>query len=239
MEWQLPERVDIPELLDEGKVSIAEVHRSLEDMRRLNRRRFGIWATLAPVEARVRTLPKPVTVIDVATGSGQMAQRLAAWSAREWQAVRVVGVDVSPLHLEHARRWNVHEGTPHVHWIAGNGLCLPFADHSVDIVTASLFLHHLDEPALDQFFAECRRVARRGVVMSDLWRHWLPFTLYRTLAPLLVRSPVTHYDSRASFRRSYKPAEMQTIAERTLPGVSVTLNFPSFRWVLEWWKEDK
>ena len=77
------------------------------------------------------------------------------------------------------------------------------------------------------------------MVMSDLWRHWLPFTLYRILEPLLVRSPVTHYDSRASFRRSYKPAEMQTIAERTLPGVSVTLNFPSFRWVLEWWKDEK
>lgn len=238
-QWQLSERVDIPELLDEGKASLAEAHRSLEDMRRLNRWLFGIWATLAPIEARIRTLPKPATVIDVATGSGQMAQRLAAWSAREWQAVRVIGVDVMPMHLANAQQWNVREGTPHIQWVAGNGLRLPFADNSVDVVTSSLFLHHLDEPTLDQFFTECRRVARRGVVMSDLWRHWLPFTLYQLLEPLLVQSPVTHYDSRASFRRAYTPAEMQAISERILPGVSVKLNFPSFRWILEWWKEEK
>lgn len=238
-QWQLTERVDMPELLDEGKATIVEAHRSLEDMRRLNRWLFGIWATLAPVEARIRTLPKPVTVVDVATGSGQMAQRLAAWAAREWQAVQVIGVDLMPMHLQNAKVWNKREATPNVHFVGGNGLQLPFADQSVDVVTASLFLHHLDESALANFFAECRRVARRGVVMSDLWRHWLPFALYHLAEPLFVTSPVTHYDSRASFRRAYTPAEMQRIAQSSLPGVSVTLNFPSFRWVLEWWKEGK
>jgi len=238
-EWQLRERVDMPELLDEGKASIEEAHRSLADMRRLNRWLFGIWATLAPIEARICTLPKPVTVVAVATGSGQMAQRLAAWSAREWQAVRVIGVDLVLMHLQNAAVWNQREHTPNVQFVGGNGLQLPFADQSVDVITSSLFLHHLDEVALGQFFGECRRVARRGIVMSDLWRHWLPFVLYQTLEPLLVRSPVTRYDGRASFRRAYTPQEMQTIAQRTLPGVSVNLNFPSFRWVLDWWKDGK
>jgi SAM-dependent methyltransferase len=238
-QWQLAERVDMPELLDEGKASIEEVHRSLADMRWLNRWLFGIWATLAPIEARIRILPKPVTVVDVATASGQMAQRLAAWSAREWQAVRVIGVDLVPMHLHHAIQWNQREGIANVPFVAGNGLQLPFADQSVDIVTSSLFLHHLGESELKTFFAECRRVARRGVVMSDLWRHWLPFALYQGLEPLLVRSPVTRYDGRVSFRRAYTPTEMQAIAEQTLPGVSVTLNFPSFRWVLEWWKDEQ
>jgi ubiquinone/menaquinone biosynthesis C-methylase UbiE len=235
----LQKRVDIPELLDEGKASLSDIHQSLEDMRRLNQWLFGVWATLTPIKARVLRLPKPLTIVDVATGSGQMAQAMAAWATREWQAVRVIGVDLLPTHLAHAQRWNIRERTPHTQLVAGNGLCLPFADQSVDIVTSSLFLHHLDEMALGQFFAECRRVARHGVVMSDLWRHWLPFTLYQMMEPVFVRSPITRYDSRASFRRAYTPQEMERIAQAYLPGATVRLNLPSFRWILEWWNNEK
>ena len=62
----------------------------------------------------------------------------------------------------------------------------------------------------------------------------LPFALYQAFEPFLVRAPVTYHDSRLSFRRAYTPREMQSIAARELPGVTVRLNVPSLRWVLEW-----
>lgn len=236
----LRSRTDIPELLDEGKASDADAHTSLEDIRRLNHWLFGVRATLTPLLRKIETLPKPLTIVDIGTGSGQMAQVVAAWAARHYQAVRVVGLDLVPMHLENARQWNTRERTERVQLVAGDALRLPFEDDGVDVVTSSLFIHHFSSPLLEEVFLECRRVARHGIVMSDLWRHWLPYYLYKGVAqPLFVRSEVTHYDSDASFRRAYTPAEMRATLQDILPGATIRLDFPSFRWVLEWWAADR
>lgn len=235
-DWMLRRRVDSPELLDEGQTEAAEVARSLADMRRLNQWLFGVWATVRPLETVIATLPKPLTIVDIGTGSGQVAQAVAAGAMRRHHALRVIGVDIQPLHLRMARRWSERDASPPVTWITSQALTLPFADKSVDIVTSSLFLHHFDPATLGLLFAECRRVARYGVVMTDLWRHPLPFALYQLMEPLFVRSPVTRYDSRVSFRRAYTAAEMEAIAAPHLPGISVKVNIPSFRLVLEWWR---
>lgn len=229
----LTHRTDSAELLDEGTVSAAAAHASLRDLRWLNRWVFGVSATLHPLRDWLRAAPKPATVLDLGTGSGQMAQYLAQWAMREHQAVRVLALDFSPRHLAYAQAWNRRAQTPHVHLLGGDALRLPLADSSVDYVTSSLFLHHFAPPQLEQLLAECRRVARRGLAMSDLWRHPLPFYLYRTLIePLLVRSPVTRHDGRASFHRAYRPAEVEAIAARVLPDVAVQLHLPGMRWRL-------
>ncbi len=233
----LMSRTDSPELLDEGKAGAADAHQSLEDIRRLNYWLFGVQATLTPLLKTLPTLPKPVTIVDIGTGSGQMAQAVAVWAAHHHQAVRVVGLDLVPMHLANAQQWNCREGTEQVQLVAGDALRLPFEAGGVDVVTSSLFIHHFSSPALETLLYECRRVARRGIVMSDLWRHWLPYYLYKGIAePLLVKSPVTHYDSAASFHRAYTPQEMRDTVEAILPGATIRLDFPSFRWVLEWWR---
>ncbi len=225
--------MDEPEVLDEGGCDEAEARRSLDDLRRLNRWWFGTSMIEWPLTAWLRESPKPATVLDLGTGSGQLAQALACWAAQEYQAVRVVALDFTPRHLRYARVWNARAATPHVHLVGGNALRLPLADRSVDYVTSSLFLHHFDEAALLALFAECRRVARRGLLMSDLWRHPLPTYLYKsTLGPLLTRSPVTHADSDTSFRRAYTLGEMRAIAARVLPNVDITLHVPGLRWLL-------
>ncbi len=229
----LTERVDQPELLDEMACSDEEAVRSLDDLRWLNRLIFGIPATLGVLHGWLRDATAPATVLELGTGSGQMAQALAQWAARERRTVRVIALDFTQRHLAHARRWNERLGTPAVHLLGGDALALPLADQSVDYVTSSLFLHHFDDAALLRLFAECRRVARRGLVMSDLWRHALPFYLYKGVAePLLVRSPVTRTDSTISFQRAYRPDEIAAIAGQALPGVRVVLHPLSMRWVL-------
>ncbi|MGH2543303.1 MAG: methyltransferase domain-containing protein [Ardenticatenaceae bacterium] len=233
----LARRVDSPELLDEGGCSEAEARRSLLDLRRLNQMLFGVHATLAPVRALLHEASKPASVLDVGTGSGQMAQELARWAlqvhARETVAVRVFALDLLPRHLAYARHWNEKMGTPHVHLIGGSALELPLADQSVDYVISSLFLHHFDEPGLIRLFAECRRVARGGLAMSDLWRHPLPYYLFKIIAePFLVRSPITRIDGTRSLRRAYRPEEIRRIAGRVLPNVRVTTHVWSMRWVL-------
>jgi SAM-dependent methyltransferase len=229
----LARRVDAPEILDEGTASESETHRSLEDLRRLNRWLFGVDAMSRIVQGWLREQPEATIVLDVGTGSGQMAQAIVRLAARERRPVSVLALDFSPLHLESARAWNARGGIGTVHLLAADALRLPLANHSVDYVISSLFVHHFDERSLAVLFKECRRVARRGLLMSDLWRHPLPFYLYKALAePLFVRSRVTRADSTVSFRRSYRPGEIRQIAMRSLPDARVSLHLPSLRWLL-------
>lgn len=234
--WKDPllrHRIDRPELLDEGVGSDAEARRSLDDLRRLNRFLFGTRVTLLQLERWLRVAPKPVTVLELGTGSGQMAQALARWARREHQAVRVIALDFAPRHLRDASDWGERLESPRLTLLGGDGLTLPLADRSVDFVFSSLFVHHFDEAALARLFAECHRVARQGIAMSDLWRHPLPYLLYKGVAePLLVRSPITRVDSSISFHRAYRPPEIRRIAARHLPDPTVTLHVPSFRWLL-------
>lgn len=231
--WRLTERVDGDELLDSGQISRTETRRSLADLRRLNGLLFGVQATLAPLRPRLRAAPKPVTVLDLGTGSGQLAQALHRWARDDHQALQILAFDLAPSHLRAAREWNTRLDLPHIHLAAADALHLPLADSAVDYVTSSLLLHHFSPEALVTLLAECGRVARRGVVMSDLWRHPLPYYLYKGLAePLLVRSPVTRVDSTISFRRAYRPEEFRRLAARALPHATVRLAFPSFRMIL-------
>lgn len=236
LDWarlRLAQRVEGRELLDDAQLSLAAAWTSLEDLRRLNALLFGVRATLHPLKAWLRADPQAATVLELGTGSGQLAQVLARWAAREGHTVTMLALDLAPPYLRLARRWNEALGTPQVRLLAGDGLALPLATQSVDYVISSLFLHHLDEAALRALFQECRRVARRGLLMSDLWRHPLPFYLYKLFAePLLVRSPITRIDSTISFRRAYRPAEMARVVRGLLPDAEIALHFPSFRWVL-------
>lgn len=76
----LDQRIEVPEWLDAGTIATPEIQRFLDELRRMNRWLFGVQATLAPLQVQIQRLSEPVTVLDLGTGSGQMAQRLRNWA---------------------------------------------------------------------------------------------------------------------------------------------------------------
>jgi SAM-dependent methyltransferase len=87
-----------------------------------------------------------VAALDVACGTGQSTQALAAVSTF------VVGLDASARMLHGAR----HRGV--ISYVQGCAERLPFPDSAFDIVTVGLGLHWFER---DAFFSEASRVLRR------------------------------------------------------------------------------
>ncbi|MCZ7572231.1 MAG: methyltransferase domain-containing protein [Ardenticatenaceae bacterium] len=234
------ERQEHPELLDGDHGTLAEVAESLDDLTRINTCLFGIAATLDPLKRRVRAAPKPVSVLDLGTGNGHLACALANWAFREHIALRLLAADVNPRHVAvaaaelHRAPTTFPPRPPRggVHLLAADGRRVPLADNAVDYVISSLLLHHLAPEAVVALLRECRRVARRGLVMTDLIRHPVPYWLFRLVRPLLVRSPITRHDSEASFRRGYTPAELRRLAAQALADPQVSVHLPSTRLLL-------
>lgn len=90
------------------------------------------------------------TALDVGTGTGTLALALAPL-VRE-----VVGIDIVPAMLEHARR--AAEGVANLTLVEGDVLRLPFANESYDLVVTSRTLHHVRWP--DIAVSEMARVCR-------------------------------------------------------------------------------
>jgi Methyltransferase domain len=98
--------------------------------------------------------------------------------------------------------------------VAADALALPFRDQSFDIVTCSLFAHHLEPEEIILFAEEALRVSRVALLINDLTRSYFHLGLIYAGLPLF-RSRATRHDSVASVERSYTSLEMQHILEHT------------------------
>jgi demethylmenaquinone methyltransferase/2-methoxy-6-polyprenyl-1,4-benzoquinol methylase len=112
----------------------------------------GGWRRRAARESGLR---EGGSALDVACGSGKLTAELA----RLAQGGRVVGLDFSPEMLEVARRAH-----PHIEFIEGDALNLPFGDASFDAATIAFGLRNLADPV--RGLREMTRVARRAVVLE-------------------------------------------------------------------------
>jgi SAM-dependent methyltransferase len=223
------------ELMDEGPCTSAEIAGSLGDLRRYNLR-LGGWRLMrravAPLLAEAGRA-RQATLLDIATGSGDMPAAFTRWAARRGVELRAVGMDVKDDMLAEARRYL--DGTsPGVRLVQADALRLPHADGSIDIVICSTFLHHLDNAQARQALAEMKRVARVGVVVIDLVRSRIAWGLVWALTRLTSRNRLTLYDGPLSVRRSFTVPELVDLARAAgLAGAKVRRAGP-VRALLTW-----
>ena len=102
----------------------------------------------------------PRDVLDLATGSGDVAFALSAGLPRE---TRITGMDFCEPMLAEAQKKKTAAGPvayPNIRFEFGDGMALPLADRSFDVVTISFGLRNMTNRA--RSLAEMRRVLRPG-----------------------------------------------------------------------------
>jgi hypothetical protein len=111
--------------------------------------------------------------------------------------------------------------------VRADALNLPMARRGVDYVISSLFLHHFQPPELVELLRSAFECARRGVIMTDLRRGWLPLAAFHLIQPVFARNALTRYDGALSIRRAYTPSELIALArEAGLPQAHIACHWP-------------
>lgn len=197
-------RVVTPELLDTDSGTPAEVAASLGDLRRFNRWFGGISTTEEMIRRVVRErTASSLSLLEVAAGSGYVPETVRERLQSHGLKLQVTLLDRAPSHMNGGNRA-----------VAGDALALPFREASFDLVSCTLFAHHLTPDQLVQFVNEGLRVCRTAVLINDLVRRSLHLSLVYAGLPL-YRSRITRHDAPASVRQAYTPDEMQALLKRT------------------------
>lgn len=203
-----------PELLDD--LPPSEARPNLADLVRLNRH-FGGHSTLRSLFERAELPPRErFTVLDVGAASGDSAALLRQLFP---QAV-VISLD---------QNWTNLEVAPEPKLVA-DAFALPFAPNSFDYVMCSLFLHHFRDEAIADLLRSFYGLAKRGVLISDLERHILPFLFLRSSRRVFGWNYVTVHDGLISVRAALRPKELRILALCAgLRNLQVRAHRPAFR----------
>jgi SAM-dependent methyltransferase len=232
----LAERELRPELMDQPGLD-GGLHRQallgLERINRISRVARVYWRAIRPLATKRIGGSEPLRILDLACGGGDVALGMARLARRQGIDTRIVGCDLSPLAVQVATENAATAGLENVTFRRLDVLTEPLPTGQ-DIVTCSLFLHHLHENQAVDLLAKAARAAGQLLLVNDLRRGPGGWALAWIACRLLTRSPVVHADGPMSIAAAFTMAEAAALARRAgLSDARIRRHWPQ-RYLLTW-----
>lgn len=209
------------ENLDKGSYTPEEYEGCIVELQRVNQ-----W--LGDAQALRNSLLKDIerlklnsfTVLDVGAGSGELLRVTANWAQEAGYQPLLVGLEMNARSAQAILQESA--AVPEIHAVRADAFRLPFGAAQFDYVMCSLFTHHFKDAAVVELLREMSRVARRRIFVIDLHRHPIAYYFYKTVGRLFLHNRLIREDGALSILRSFKPSELEDLAQRAgLANVSV------------------
>lgn len=223
-----------PEVMDQPGLS-SDLHRAalaaLGRINRISRTDSVLWAPIERLALADRT--QPVRVLDVACGDGSVVRSLARRARRARLPIEFSACDVSELAIEFAAEASRREGLPEIRFFVRD-VCGGTIPTGFDVITCTLFLHHLLIDDAERLLTGMSEAAGRLLLVDDLCRTRAGYIFAWCGGRLLTRSPVVHVDGPRSVRAAFTRDELRGLARRCgLTGATLQTHWPQ-RMLLTW-----
>jgi SAM-dependent methyltransferase len=229
----LHDRHRVPEVMDDPDLDPRLHMQALRALARVNSLSAATGRVWAEVRRLVARRPdRPLRVLDIACGGGDVAIGLAARGRRAGIALEVHGCDLSPVALEYARAAARERGDD-VRFFRLDALADPLPE-GYDLIFTSLFLHHLADEEAVRLLGAMREATRQAILVQDLRRTRLGYALAFLTLRLISRSSVARVDGPRSVAAAFSLDEARGLArEAGLVGARVEPCWPE-RFLLHW-----
>ncbi len=220
-----------PEVMDQAGLDADAHAAALTALVRINWW-SGSAGILWPAIRELAASGRPLRVLDVATGAGDVPIRLRHQARRAGLDIHFAGCDVSPTALAYAGLRAERAGAD-VRFFQLDALHDPLPD-DYDVLTSSLFLHHLDEGPAVELLRRMGAAARQLVLVNDLRRSPTGYALAWLGTRLLSRSWVAHIDGPRSVEGAFTIEEAMGLAQQAgLHDATIKRRWPC-RFLLSW-----
>ena len=210
------------EVMDDPEVSEGEYRRCLRELAQVNRFTF----THRPVIrwlARRLVPGKPVVILDVAFGQGDLLRAIWHWARARGLEVQLYGIDLNPRSAETAR-----EATPaemNITFQTGDVFShLP--EVKPDFIVSSQFTHHLDDEQVVRFVRWLEDTARIGWFLTDLERSPIAYRAFPLLCAVSGWHDIVRHDGQVSIARSFRREEWEQLVSGAGVQARVRRSFP-------------
>jgi SAM-dependent methyltransferase len=217
-----------PEWMDEAGWDFPTFEACLRDLAKVNAVTLARRPTLHFLETLRRRgrldLGRPIEIVDVGSGYGDMLGAIARWARRHGLAVRLVGLDLNPWSAKAAADAWTEAATPY--WLTQDVFDYR---QGCDLAISSLFTHHLGDADVVRFLAWMEASARLGWFVNDLHRHPLPFHGFRVLAWAMRWHRFVRHDGPVSIARAFTVDDWGAYLSQaglTEPDVELGWRFP-------------
>jgi len=234
---RLARRQRLPEIMDQPDLAPELHHQALDGLRRINIVSRSAAILAGPIETVAKRLgTTSLSLCDVATGGADVPISLWQQLQRKGIELNVTAVDVSPVALEYAAERAQAKGMAiELKQVDVTEQPLP---GKFDIVTSTLFLHHLDGPIATNVLQEMKQATEHTLLVSDLRRTTLGLAAAHLACRLFSRSIVVHVDGPSSVRGAFTTDEMRELCHAAKVQTAKISHCWPFRILVQWERDD-
>jgi 2-polyprenyl-3-methyl-5-hydroxy-6-metoxy-1,4-benzoquinol methylase len=224
-----PNRIHKLEYIDLGPDYYTELEYKdcLYQLGRIGKYLGGNRATFKAIQA----MKEPIqSLLEVGCGGGSFSFECA----KRFPDIKIVGIDLAREAIEYANQLTVATPLQNLQYKIQDSKKSLAECKSVDIVTATLVCHHMQDNEIIEFLKNAKRVARTAIIINDLHRNWIAYLLFAIVAPIFFCNRLIIHDGLLSIKRAFIKSDWKyylTQAGINEEDQQITWYFP-FRWVV-------
>ena len=222
------QRTNKEELMDDFSIGGDLLRDTLDKLEKINRWLGGNKVTINGLKSILKKHPKEqeITIIDIGCGHGDILRDVAKFGRKNHFKFKLIGVDANPTAIEYANDLSVDY--PELSFETQDIFSNEFKNRKVDVVLATLFLHHFKEPELVSFLENTLIQTKIGIVVNDLHRHKLAYYLFMLLS-IFISNKMIIEDGLTSVIRGFKRKDLEKISNT----INVITNI-SWKWAFRY-----
>lgn len=198
------------EVMDASWMPGRDYQQCLSDLAAVNRVTFTHRPTLRWLARQLPRIDRsrPLVILDVGFGQGDLLRAIAGWARRERVAVELHGVDLNPRSAHAAAALTPRAAQVHFHTADVFAFVPPVRP---DFIVSSQFTHHLEDAEVVRLVRWFEETAQRGWFITDLERSRFAWHAFPLLCALAGWHEVVRRDGQVSIARAFRSEDWRRL----------------------------
>lgn len=221
------------EIMDDLNMSGEQLINSLDQLATINKWLGGNKITIDGLKIILKNQSKEKTIciVDLGCGNGDMLRKVADFGRKNGYTFQLLGIDANQATIEYAIQLSA--SYPEITYHKEDVLSIEFETHKYDIAMCTLFLHHFKDPVALAFVQTILKNAKIGVLINDLHRHWLAYSLFKLLT-LVIDNQMTKRDGLTSILKAFKREDLDRFSEKLNYKSTITWRWAfRYQWIIK------
>lgn len=223
------------ELIDDPQADPIALESALRYIHFVNHALGGYDSLISGLNQLIRKNPTKDQwrILDLGCGAGQELMVMQRWAKKKSINVQFTGLDISQCAILAAK---ANPKLEKVSFICADALDPSVDYRPFDIVTGTLFFHHLTTEQIEQLVRRWNN-QRVSVLINDLHRSPVAWVLFNIFARITAAPHMALHDGAISVQRAFNREDLQALARQSGYGRSSVQWRWAFRYLVLLWHE--